>query len=789
MPCRIRHIVMPLLLWSISLFGQSVPSDAIKKYKENSKWQEYRIYVHLNKSVFIPGEQIYFSAYVFDRAGGRPVKEKMNLNIGLYDGQGKRLKGSVWEIQNGIAHGSLETYRNYKEGSYFFRAATRWNENFSGRGNFLMEIDLIENEIENNPIISNDIYVRFKPEGGVVLNDSFNSLGFQIIDRNGKGVALKEGHIEDADGQVINSGLSSNSSGLGRVNLFLKKDKTYHYRFELTNGQILRGDLPQGKEKGYSINLSGPLDKERIVTVRSGSVNFAEIKNNRFFLMVHQGNWLKSIPFKMDKKEKSFQLGKQYLAPGVNIVTLLDKDLNMLTNRLMFNFREIAKGDLQVFLERAEKDSIYLGFRSEQLIGASSRLSMSVLPDKIALNRKRKTMFDVFCLQPFLDSFAETSESYYNSFDRKTLFNMDLLLMIHGKTEFEWIRNKTSDSISKVPSEYGFSIRGHVWNKAKNKQNSIAFFQDQIDKMKILEINVDSTFSIDNYPVYEDLPVNFVLIDNKGNMKEPQVEFEIFPKKPMDSIEITRSPKIPDRMTSKNKALTNFMRAFEEQSNMLDNVTVVGKVADTETIRNPRLNAGFWNSVKINEDIRSKNQVLSRYLRRVGFRVRTMPPSNAIFVEARSNSPQEYPPTIFVDGFELNEPLTDYLLHTIDEIYYEHVGLTQSNGGSIYIYRKYDSRVADKSAPFLSLEVENGFKRPEPFISMIDRDSPNDRIKQYMSVHWEPKLKSHEGSEIILGFPKLGMKDFVLFVEGVTADGWIFSETYRIEDSQLILKP
>jgi hypothetical protein len=761
----------------------------MKNYKENSKWQEYQIYVHLNKSVFIPGEQIYFSAYVFDRAGGRPVKEKMNLIIGLYDGQGKRLTGSVWEVQNGIAHGSLETYRNCKEGSYFFKAATRWNENFSGRGNFLVEIDLIENEIENNPILSNDIYLRFKPEGGDMLNDSFNSLGFQIIDRNGKGVALKEGHIEDADGQVIISGLSSNSSGLGRVNLFLKKDKTYHYRFELTNGQILRGDLPQGKDKGYSINLSGPLDKERIVTVRSGSVNFAKIKNDKFFLMVHQGNWLKSIPFKMDEQKKSFELGSPYLVPGVNIVTLLDKDLNTLTKRLMFNFREIAKGNLEVFIERIEEDSIYLGFRSDKLIGASSSLSMSVLPDNSVLNRKRKTIFEVFCLQPFLDSFAETSESYYTSFDRKTLFNMDLLLMIHGKTEFKWVRNKASDSDSIVPSEYGFSILGHVRNKAKNKKNSIAFFQDQIDKMKILEIKEDSTFSIDNYPVYEDLPMNFVLIDNKGNMKEPQVEFEILPKKSMDSIEIGRRPKIPDRMMGENQALTNFTRAFEEQSYVLDNVTVVGKVADTETTRNTRLNAGFWNSVKITEDIRRKNQLLSRYLRRVGFRVRTMPPSNAIFVDARSNSPQEYPPTIFVDGFELNEPLTDYLLHTIDEIYYEHVGLTESNGGSIYIYRKYDSRVADKSAPFLSLEADNGFKRPEPFISMIDQDSSNNRIKQYMSVHWEPKLESHEGTEIILGFPKLGMKDFVLFVEGVGADGWIFSETFRIQGSQLILKP
>ena len=307
MPCRIRHIVMPLLLWSIFLFGQTVPSDAIKNYKENSKWQEYQIYIHLNKSVFIPGEQIYFSAYVFDRTDGKPLKERMNLDIGLYDGQGKRLTGSVWEVQKGIAHGSIETYRNYEQGSYYFKAATRWNENFSGRGNFLLEIDLIENEIENEPTLSKDIYVRFKPEGGVVLNDSFNSLGFQIIDRNGKGVALKEGHIEDADGQVINSGLSSNSFGLGRVNLFLGKDKTYHYNFELTDGQILRGDLPQGKDNGFSINLTGPLDKARMVTVRSGSVNYAEIKNNRFFLMVHQGNWLKSIPFKMDKKEKSFQ--------------------------------------------------------------------------------------------------------------------------------------------------------------------------------------------------------------------------------------------------------------------------------------------------------------------------------------------------------------------------------------------------------------------------------------------------------------------------------------------------
>lgn len=781
----ISHILTLIIFLSISVYGQGTQSDIIKSYKEKFKWHQYKIYAHLNKKVFVPGQQIYFTAYAIDQTELVPLKGRMNLDVGLYDGQGNMLKSSVWEMKNGIAYGSIETDRHYNQGKYYFKAGSKWNKNFSDQGNSILEIDLIENELANESGTDKNVRTRIIAEGGGFLNDRFNTLGFQIIDGNHRGVSIKRGQIEEANGGVVLSNITINSYGLGRVDLFLEKGKSYQYEFELIDGTIVRGVLPSGKDEGYSLNMSGPIDNTRIVTIQFGKKTFEERKNRRFYLMVHQGTWVKSIPFKMDKKKKSFRLNDNYLTPGVNIVSLLDREFNMLTKRVVFNYRGVKKADAQVFRERITGDSIYLAIRSDRLHDTEGSFSISILPDNSDLNQDRKTAFEVFYLEPYLDKFAKTSPTYYKSFDRKTLYNLDLLLMIHGKTDHKWERSIESFSPPTLPLESGFSIQGYVRNKAKNKKNSIAFFQDQIDKMKILEINEDSTFSIDNHPVYEDIPINFVLIDSKGKMKEPIVDFDIFPKKKIDSIDLSQRSETPEVFTKENQDNGDFIRAFEEQTNVLENVTVVAKAAETETTRNTVLNTGFWNAIKITDDIRLKNQVLSRYLRRAGFRVVNVSATNKIFVLPRSNSPQEYPPTIYVDGFEINEPLTDYLLHTIDEIYYEHVGLTESNGGSIYIYRKYDSRVADKSAPFLSLKADNGYKRPEPFISMINPDGINERINHYMSVHWEPDLHSKDESEIIFGFPRLGMKNFTLYIEGVTADGWIFSESVKIEDSDL----
>lgn len=781
-----RNILALICLWSIYTFGQKTGSDAIKNYKEKSKWQPYQIYIHLNKKVFIPGETIYFTAYVFNGVELLPASGKMNLDIGLFDGQGKQLKSSVWKIENGITFGSIETDRSYIHGRYYFKGSTRWNLNFSGKGNFIVGIDLIENEIEKDSDVNENARIRFLPEGGNLLNDRINTIGFQIIDSDNKGVAIRKGHIEDVNGEIVLSNVTSNAFGLGRIDLFLERGKSYYYRFEFLDGQVSYGELPSATDEGYSLNTSGPLNQARIVNVQCGTKSFKEARNQRFYLIVHQGKLIKNIPFTMDEQKKSFKMDRAYMAPGVNIISLLDKEFNLLNTRAVFNHHDLQKGETQVVLKSSSADSIYLGIRSRNLLDKKASFSVSVLPDNRRLNRERKTVFDMLYLQPNLDGFAETSPIYYESFDRKSLYYLDILLMIHGKSDFVWGRSAEIVSQPQFLIEFGFTIEGCVKNFAKNKINSIAFYQDRIDKLKIIEIKEDSTFSLQNYPIYEDLPINFVLIDSKGKMQKPMLEMDIFPKKERDSLKLSDRSFVSRELTYEKDDKKNFMQAFEEQSNVLDNVTVIAKGPDKKTTRNMRLNTGFWNAVKISEDQRKKHQVLSRYLRSIGFRVRSIAINNTLIVNARSNSPLVKPPTIYFNGFEMSEPLRDFMLHSIDEIYYEHSGLTRSNGGSIYIYRKNDSRVADRSAPFVSMETDTGFQRPERFMSMINPDGFDDRIKQYMSVHWEPELKINDGSEISFSFPKFGMKNFVVYIEGVTADGWLFSKVVTIEGSDLI---
>jgi len=56
------------------------------------------VFLHLNKTAFIPGEEVWFKAYVYDRKNHKPFIETTNLNVAIYDSVGDFLANnlSIW---------------------------------------------------------------------------------------------------------------------------------------------------------------------------------------------------------------------------------------------------------------------------------------------------------------------------------------------------------------------------------------------------------------------------------------------------------------------------------------------------------------------------------------------------------------------------------------------------------------------------------------------------------------------------------------------------------------------
>ncbi len=767
--------------------AQNGSEKHLKDYNDFFELKRESIFLHLNKNKFISGENIFFKAYLLNQKDDIPLDRETNLYVGLYNSDGKQLQKSMWQVVNGVTYGDLKIDSIYDHGFYYIKASTNWMKNFDNPDPFLQKIQIVkyefqDQEIENN----NDFSVRLIPEGGQLLSGILNTIGFQIIDSKGLGSAIDNGQVLDSLGNVVMNNIKSNAFGIGKFDLMLNRVDVYTCRFQLKNGQILYKRIPNANDHGYAINVTGG-NENRIVSVRTNDLTFKKAKNRKFNLAIHRNGRIKLFPIKLDTPHKTLIFNNLDLLPGVNIISLLDSDSNLLAERILFNHHEMnnntIKAEIVVFDQNS--DTVRLGLRSEKNINNVIKLSVSVVPEDSDIHSGNKSLYESILLKPYLDRFAENSPYYYKDNRRETLFNLDLLFQIHGRSNFSWESFRGKIPIEKFENENGITIQGIVKNKKLEKIKSIALYQNQIEQMKMADIQKGGAFMVENAAVMKNEPVFFILMDHKDQMTKPEIEVSFYPEMVEDSIIFLEELKRKDILKEDQQGRLDLGQMLDQTRIALDNVTVIAKVPEKELTRNSKLNVGFWTGVKISEKELNSHRNLSTYLRSLGFKIHTNAINGTMFVDARSLSPMVKPPIIYLNGFLLHEPLRDFPLFLIDEIYYEHAGLMESNGGTIYIYRNEERIVDHKSnTSFTSILAEEGFKKPSKFVGLVDSEKMNDLFKKYICVFWEPNVIISDNTELEISFPRLGLSRFKILIEGFSNQGAVFSEEKIIEIAQ-----
>ncbi len=781
----------PLILYFVNLFiltntlfAQDGDVERLKNiYSQHFKLHREAVFLHLNKNKFISGENIYFTGYLFNQQNIQPLKQATNLYVGIYDSKGKQLDKSMWQVSNGRTYGNINIKPEYRHGTYYLKASTNWMRNFKDQNGYIKKIEILEYEFENSQPSEKKYTLRLIPEGGQLVSNITNTLGFQIIDEKGLGVILKEGKIMDTLGNVIIQNIKSNAYGIGKFNLYLEEKQNYSCRFELNNGHILYKKLPETEKQNFAINVTGSINNRRIISARTSPDNLKNLNRKKYFLAIHRDGQIKFFTFKFDRWDKAFSVSKDNLLAGVNILSLLDQDFNLLAERIIFNHKSVKRFDLHTEVTSSDslRDSIYLTIKIKQPVNEQIDLSVSIVPEESIGNDDYESIFGTLLLKSYLNDFAQLTSYYYKNFQRKTISELDLLLLVHGKSNFSWETFEDDIPIEKYAFHNGITLQGILKNEKLNKIKSVAIYQNQIDLLKTSEIQKGEIFSIQNAIITKGEPINFTLLGQKGKIEKPEVEVTFLPKMITDTIAISALSMNTDTLIYDQATMTDLKQLLIEKSIALDNVTVIAKPKENELKKNPKLTTGFWNAEKITEKDLIKNRNLSTYLRSLGFKV-IINPDRTLMVYPKVRVPFIQPPIIYLDGFRLAEALHDFPLNSVDEVYYEHVGLMESNGGSIYIYRKNGSIVGQKPKEyFTKIIAGEGFQRSEKYRMMINPEDLNDTFKKYGSIYWEPNLSSDMSNLFHIKVPHLGLDNFKMYIEGASENGSLISEIIMID--------
>lgn len=785
--------IFSALLFSLFLFqgiAQNTDMEQLRStYEEHFEHQREALYLHLNKNVFYVGEEIWWTAYAYDKKAGEPSLATSNLHCGIYDAEGKPIKEGMFLVENGIAHGSFELDDTFKNGTYFIRATTSWMQNFEEDHDFIAQLTVLSSPSDQVLTGNNKRYdLKILPEGGHLVKGAQSYIGVKLTDQSAKGIAVATGKVYTSNASKV-ADLILNDYGIGKFSLPANVDFPLTLEVITEDGFVISKQIPEPKEKGVILNVNNIVEDKLFVSLKTNPLTLEGIQGKVFYLAVHRDGLMALKTFKINSLEKEIKIDKSQLLNGTNIVTLFDENLNPIAERLVFNFKNIRVGKLAVEApKRKNKDSVSFKINSFSKNQSAVSLSVSALPSATKARTPGSSIIADFLLKPYLKTEVENPARYFNDTDRTKAYELDLVLLTQGWSSYRWNNIFEGTPEIKYPFENGVTVSGNVNSKIRKDDQLVVNYGD-VTKMLFVSLNDSTTFQINNLFNYNKDTLLLALRGKNKKLRKAEFETKFFkgfklPEFEIDVPNITRNPLAiaAYETVDENTSTPLFV---EDKTIALEGVEVSEERIEKKLTRaSPLVNSAF-KGVKIGEKEQRQNVTLAQLIDKNGFRV-VYDLGNNVFVIINTR-PNSGPVRVYLDDFLATDldikELAEIPINLFDEIYFERNGLAgdvNASGGVIRIYRKGGNSYRPIISSFAEKLVENSFIRPKEFYrpDYVAYDSQN--FREYGVVHWEPNLTTDAQGQTELTLPDNGIKKLTLYVEGMAQDGTLLSKIHEV---------
>ncbi|MDP4207383.1 MAG: hypothetical protein Q8928_01085 [Bacteroidota bacterium] len=249
-------IILFALFFSHNLSAQESPETGKQLFQAA---QGEKVYLHLDRNTFLPGDTIWAKAYLWFGYEQLPDTASRVLHLELFDAQGKVLQNKKLLIENGTANGYIRIDSSFTAGKYFVRAYTRWMQNPDAGEPFYQTITV------NSP--KDNFMVDYSPV--IVKNNDGDSLEvrFRFLEMNTLG---------DLNAQYKHPVNYTLSIG----------DKMMEAKQEITsnaNEEVFRCRLPKLETTDSTAVLNLSINDERLSFQKQIRIPFKEHIDVQFF--------------------------------------------------------------------------------------------------------------------------------------------------------------------------------------------------------------------------------------------------------------------------------------------------------------------------------------------------------------------------------------------------------------------------------------------------------------------------------------------------------------------------
>lgn len=743
------------------------------------------IHLHLNKSVYLTNESIWFKGYVIDKKNNGLNYSTTNVYVRIIDENKNEISSKLFLASNGVVIGQFQLNENYSSGKYFIHTYTNFMNNFEEDESSLYQIEIINTKDQlltnfNDKIDSESISYSF--EGGKFLLETANTIGIHIKNCHGEGVKISNIKVYDSKNNLINQ-FATNSKGFGKFDLQTVNNEQYKLVIEEI-GKNIEKKLPLPSTEGIALNINNYSDENKVsIKIKTNDYTFKKNKEKKFALLIQKNDQINIIDFQLKDLSTDIILDKIALFNGINTIRIIDENNNSIAERIIYNH---SKNQSNIILEKQSVINDTLSVKG-LLKDRFANFSISVLPNETISSFEENAITTQLRFNNYLLHNLKNYSYYFKDFNRKKQFELDLFLLNQHIPKYDWNNIKSKKPSIKYPFDIGLTIEGTVNQSIPNKDKytlNLSSISNGINLNSKIDNNnnfifeniiaTDSTYFflslLNEKSKYEDLKLYSKVSNNKNRFLKILPEFQT---------------KCPNK-TFISSGEFNPEFPYPDNTTILNEITLKDKVEKKlENEKNPYNRAGSQ-GYKIDQDKADMYYDVLGFIASHGYDVRTVGPQ-VMIVSRNSNSFKgTVSPALFIDDAPASmDLLLNMSLNSVDEIYINKNGFGSGMTapvGSIRIYtKKQFGGVARQKINSKSLLIKDGFQKEISFKNPVYAYYENQSFKKYGTINWIPNVYTDENGSFEFEIPTLKQKKFLVNIQGIDSEGNLYYENFTIE--------
>jgi hypothetical protein len=792
-------------------------------------YPQEKIHLHTDRNYYVPGEKIWFKAYVIDAHTHLYPTQSQYVYVELISPVETLVERVMIRPNDDIFYGHLPLSKNIPEGDYTLRAYTRYMENLGDDYFFKKNIRIgnLAKERENrgngrrsrNRESRDDFDVSFFPEGGNLLEGVYCKIAFKAINKNGYPETVT-GKLVDEAGIEITS-VNTYYAGMGVFVYSPVLEKKYYLKCENRNGLEKQFELPQPHSQAYALTAS--LNNKKLIIGVQHSIHALEPP---VYLLAHCRG--KVLYFSEYDQQKKFLTFAEYQFPaGVIQFILFDGQMNPLSERVVFckNYDEakLAFHTDKALYEKREKVTTTLKLLSPESTALSPSplgragvglLSVAITDDKDIAVDSSTTIFSSLLLSSELRGYIE-NPAYYLQDD----IALDYLMMTHG-----WRRYNIPEVVKgyleypKIPYQTAQQITGQVTSLLNSKPipDSEITLMARGGGFGIVSTDKQGLFTFQDLEFPDSTSYMIQALDKKGSSKVklsldkekfPQLSYA--PQSPFSEIPVIEPDKkeetvIEAEVKVKPANADAFIEKAEQRAKYDENMRIYQldevEITAQRIVKEPRLQVFPLNEhsdVTIGRDVIEKKRryQVADYLRSVpGVRLLRKESWRGYHVRIRGAIDD---PLVIIDGIPVFctdcDPLETVPIDAIESIDVfmsaESISLFGSRGAngaiSITTKRGENKMVSPKEEFNYVVYTPLGYQKPAEFYSPKYETLETKRsvIPDYRTtIFWKPDIVISDENEASFQFYTSDFPTtYSVVIEGITTDGRIVRQVEKIQ--------